>query len=432
MSGSLTLLRAWYVRLALVGALLAFVGVLVAFGRHLAGFRDYVEGYKRDAESYRREVEDYKRDAEYWARRDLRLQAELVAPRLCECLDAEDYDRADEIFGPLEEKGMAVSVHSQKGGWVYTGRRSPYSGESAVEEAVVCGNYRIVLSTNKQHVSDPVFEPVFEPYERAVRGFVLSAWAGGLGMLVVFVALYWQGVRIRELDRLEKFRRAFIADVSHEIKTPLTGILGAVDLLKDDAGEADDGRRRRLLAMIEHESVRLNALVRQILDLARLERRAAVKKQPVDIVALVRETVDVLKLRAEAAKVELAVEAVSGPADGDSPSVACDGQLIAQALSNLIVNALVHSGSPTVGVAVEFAARWVHLHVEDHGVGVPSEHVKQIFERFHRVDPARCSASGGAGLGLAIVRQIVRLHGGEVRYEDAKPSGARFTISLPR
>jgi signal transduction histidine kinase len=124
----------------------------------------------------------------------------------------------------------------------------------------------------------------------------------------------------------------------------------------------------------------------------------------------------------------------------DSPSETADGtvafvdpQLIEQALSNLVENAQRHSGSTDIAVSLvpSVAKGPVRLIVEDHGVGIPPEHLPQIFERFHRVDPARAAESGGAGLGLSIVRRIARLHGGDVTCENAVPHGARFTLTLP-
>jgi len=108
-----------------------------------------------------------------------------------------------------------------------------------------------------------------------------------------------------------------------------------------------------------------------------------------------------------------------------------DAQLIEQAVSNLIENAKRHSGTDDIAVSVTSSDREVEIAVEDHGIGVPPEHVERIFERFHRVDPSRASETGGAGLGLSIARRIVRLHGGDVTLAAAKPHGAVFTLTIP-
>ena len=109
----------------------------------------------------------------------------------------------------------------------------------------------------------------------------------------------------------------------------------------------------------------------------------------------------------------------------------CDPQLVEQAVANLVENAVRHSGSDDIRVSLACAGGMAEISVEDRGVGVPPEQAERIFERFHRVDPARAAETGGAGLGLAIVRRIARLHGGEARCTPARPRGARFTISIP-
>jgi signal transduction histidine kinase len=101
-------------------------------------------------------------------------------------------------------------------------------------------------------------------------------------------------------------------------------------------------------------------------------------------------------------------------------------------VDNLVANALRHSGSSDVEVSVSSSPREFVIAVEDHGVGIPPEHAERVFERFHRVDPARAAESGGAGLGLAIVRRIARMHGGDVSLSAVSPHGCRFAISIPR
>ena len=257
--------------------------------------------------------------------------------------------------------------------------------------------------------------------KKLVCGVIFAALVGALGMFVVFFALYRQRVRIRELARLERYRREFVADVSHEIKTPLTGILGAAEMI----GAANDSARPRLAAMIAKESKRLNALVQQILDLARLDREGvAPERARTDLAGLVREVLEERRAEAESRGVELVFRG-NGEVLAD-----CDATLVAEAVSNLVGNAIRHSGSPKVEVACAATAHGAEIAVEDHGVGIPPEHIERVFERFYRVDPARAAESGGAGLGLAIVRRIARLHGGDVRLELVSPHGCRFVFAL--
>ena len=355
------------------------------------------------------QVVSFGRDVERWARRDLRTQAELTAAGLAAPLRTQDFRRLREVAAALELKGLVLRVRSPGGGLLYDGAR----GEPMLEESAAAGEHSVAVAIRR--------EQVFEPFRRAVALFALAALVGALGMFVVFFALYRQRVRIRELARLERYRREFVADVSHEIKTPLTGILGAAEMI----GEADDSSRPRLAAMIAKESKRLNALVQQILDLARLDREgAAPERARTDLAGLVRDVLEDRRAEAESRGVELVFRG-NGEVFAD-----CDATLVAEAVSNLVGNAIRHSGSPKVEVSCVATAHGVEIAVEDRGVGIPPEHAERVFERFHRVDPARAAESGGAGLGLAIVRRIARLHGGDVRLEPVSPHGCRFVLAL--
>ena len=344
-----------------------------------------------------------------WARRDLRSQAELAADSLREPLASQNFRALTGLHTSLEAKGLILRVRSANGGWIFHGG---YKG-ATVEEYVPCGEYSVGVAIRE--------EQVYAPFYEALVGFVLAALVGVLGMFVVFFILYRQRVRIRELAKLEKFRREFIADVSHEIKTPLTGILGAVDMLEGMEVEKKDGGGQWgvLLALIRKESKRLNGLVQSILDLARLEREGDV----LDVAGFDLEEM----LKELAAKYGVRYDG----SDKSENLVVGDAALILQAVSNLVENAKRHSGTDDIALSLTWLDGWAHVIVEDHGVGIPPEHAARIFERFHRVDPARAAETGGAGLGLAIVRRIARLHGGEVALTPAKPRGCRFDFSIP-
>lgn len=344
-----------------------------------------------------------------WARRDLRSQAELAADSLREPLASQNFRALTGLHTSLEAKGLILRVRSANGGWIFHGG---YKG-ATVEEYVPCGEYSVGVAIRE--------EQVYAPFYEALVGFVLAALVGVLGMFVVFFILYRQRVRIRELAKLEKFRREFIADVSHEIKTPLTGILGAVDMLEGMEVEKKGGGGQWgvLLALIRKESKRLNGLVQSILDLARLEREGDV----LDVAGFDLEEM----LKELAAKYGVRYDG----SDKSENLVVGDAALILQAVSNLVENAKRHSGTEDIALSLTWLDGWAHVIVEDHGVGIPPEHAARIFERFHRVDPARAAETGGAGLGLAIVRRIARLHGGEVALTPAKPRGCRFDFSIP-
>ena len=344
-----------------------------------------------------------------WARRDLRSQAELAADSLREPLASQNFRALTGLHTSLEAKGLILRVRSANGGWIFHGG---YKG-ATVEEYVPCGEYSVGVAIRE--------EQVYAPFYEALVGFVLAALVGVLGMFVVFFILYRQRVRIRELAKLEKFRREFIADVSHESKTPLTGSLGAVDMLEGMEVEKKGGGGQWgvLLSLIRKESKRLNGLVQSILDLARLEREGDV----LDVAGFDLEEM----LKELAAKYGVRYDG----SDKSENLVVGDAALILQAVSNLVENAKRHSGTEDIALSLTWLDGWAHVIVEDHGVGIPPEHAARIFERFHRVDPARAAETGGAGLGLAIVRRIARLHGGEVALTPAKPRGCRFDFSIP-
>ena len=384
-------------------AAVAFVGFVVAFGLELVA---------------------YQHEVVRWALGDVNSRAHLAAANLAEPLRTQDFATIRRIGAACEADGVHLLVTSGRGGVVFSSKPSGTNDLPIFSERCSSGEYGVMIGMPQARV--------MAPFKRAIRGFTLAALVGMAGVLLFFFVTYRQHVRIRELAKLEAFRREFIADVSHEIKTPLTGILGAVDMF--DGLEVEEkgggGQRTVLLSLIKKEAKRLNGLVQSILDLARLEREGDVlNRSETDVGELVRDVVDGLEPAASAAGIDLFFAPSLRPLCGESVKV--DPQLLSQAVSNLIVNAIRHSGSKDVVVSLEATAKDVRITVEDHGVGIPPEHVAQIFERFHRVDPARASETGGAGLGLAIVRRIARLHGGDVTYAAAKPQGSVFTLRLP-
>ena len=381
-------------------AAVAFVGCMTAFVYELISYQDV---------------------AMTWAKGDLNSRAHLAASNLAEPLRTQDFRVIREFGDACEADGYHLLVTSGRGGVVFStsDRRSV-----AYSAPCPCGDYEVLVGMPQ--------ERMLAPFKRALRGFGLAGLVGMAGVLLFFFVTYRQRVRIRELAKLEKFRREFIADVSHEIKTPLTGILGAVDMLDGHEVEREGGggQRKILLSLVKKEAKRLNGLVQSILDLARLEREGDVLNlEETDVGELVGDVVDGLVPAASAAGIDLSFAPSLRPLCGESVKV--DPQLLSQAISNLIANAIRHSGSKDVVVSLEASAKSVHIAVEDHGVGIPPEHVGQIFERFHRIDPARAAETGGAGLGLAIVRRIARLHDGDVTYAAAKPRGSVFTLRLP-
>ena len=346
-----------------------------------------------------------------WAKGDLESRARLAADSLAEPLRTQNIRELQRLGEEFVANGLRLRVTGVHGGigMVFDTHRDADTGY-LFSSRHASGDHDVLLGMPLAHVT--------APFRRALTGFVLAGLVGVAGVFLFFFVTYRQRVRIRELAKLEKFRSEFIADVSHEIKTPLSGILGAVDLMGEESkSEVEVEQRKVLLSLIRKESRRLNGLVQSILDLARLEREGEVLNlQEVDLGELVRET---------------AANYPCGCTVKSSGTARCDPQLVEQAVSNLIGNAVRHSGSDEIAVTVECDAKTARITVEDHGIGIPPEHAAQVFERFHRVDPARAAETGGAGLGLAIVRQIARLHGGDVMLKSAVPHGCRFELLIP-
>lgn len=354
-----------------------------------------------------------------WARRDLAVRAHMAAPALKEALDTSEW-RQIRAFGDFcTENGLRMTVFSPGGGVYYDTQRPGAKTTEHIHFDEPCGEFKLRLAM-------PLAD-VLAPFERAKTLFVFSALAAAAGVFLVFLLVYRQSVRIRELKKIEKFRRDFIADFSHEMKTPLTGIIGAVDLLGDAGGDVQE--RKTLLALLKSEATRLNALAQSILDLARLESAGGIlAKTQCDAAEIAGEIVERHAGAASRAGMSLSVAEDSAAPGG--AGVLCDRRLVVQALSNLVENALRHSRGTAVKVG---ACKWrggVRFTVEDDGRGIPREHAKKVFDRFHRVDPSR-TAGGGAGLGLSIVRRIARLHGGEATLSAASPHGCRFTVEIP-
>ena len=352
------------------------------------------------------------------AHADLGTRSVLAADSLLEPLKTDDFRRIREFGAFCNRDGMRLLVTGKaRGGKVYDSDPGRAEAEMFWQSSD-CGAYRVSVGL-------PVSE-VMKPFRRAVAGFVLAALVAAAGVMLFFLVTYRQRVRIRELSEIERFRREFIADISHEIKTPLTGIIGAVDLLSDFE-TLSPGERGDLLAMIRRESGRVNELAEGVLALARLEREgaeSAVHREKTDLSELVKRCSERFAGRAA----DCGCRIVLSLPPGACP-VECDVPLTERALDNLLANALAHSGSKKVTVALAEVRDGVGLSVEDFGCGIDSAHHGRIFERFYRVDRSR--GRGGSGLGLAIARKAADIQGGDLRLEPKDTPGARFVLTLP-
>jgi two-component system sensor histidine kinase SenX3 len=230
---------------------------------------------------------------------------------------------------------------------------------------------------------------------------------------------------LTESKRIDEVRRDFVANISHELKTPI----GAIGLLSETLVAAADEPQhvRKFAAQLVTESERLAALTKDIIELSRLQSVDALENsEETSIDRIVQAAVDANEIVARARDIELV------RAKKSKLRVMGDPGLLQIAVSNLIANAVKYSPDGTrVGVGVRSAKGFVEIAVTDQGVGIPEADLDRVFERFYRVDPARSRATGGTGLGLAIVKHVVGNHGGDVRVWSQPGKGSTFTIRLP-
>ena len=225
--------------------------------------------------------------------------------------------------------------------------------------------------------------------------------------------------------RVEEVRRDFVANISHELKTPVGGIALLAEAIQD--AKDDPQAVERFAERIQHESTRLTRLVQDIVDLSRLQVADTLHEPHlVDIGVVVADATDRVRVRAEATGI--AIEVSTGP----DLRVFGDADLLSTAVGNLISNAVNYSDPGTrVAVAARRRNESVEVTVSDQGHGIPASEQERIFERFYRVDPARSRATGGTGLGLAIVKHVCATHGGDVSVWSEEGHGSTFTITLP-
>jgi len=233
---------------------------------------------------------------------------------------------------------------------------------------------------------------------------------------------------VTRLRRLENLRRDFVANVSHELKTPITAIKGAVETLKD--GAMDDPQAvKPFLEIAGRQTDRLNAIIEDLLALSRLEREAesaGIERTQQTLLPILESAIQACATASEEWNVEVRMFCSA------TLSARVNAQLLEQAVVNLVSNAVKYSEKGgTIIIEGWQDKNQVRIKVQDRGVGIAREHLSRLFERFYRVDAARSRAIGGTGLGLAIVKHIVQAHDGEVSVHSTPGEGSVFTINLP-
>ena len=248
---------------------------------------------------------------------------------------------------------------------------------------------------------------------------VIDKHGGWLGIVVVMHD-------ISELIRLERVRKDFVANVSHELRTPITSIRGFSETLMDGAIH-DEEAAMQFLEIIHGESVRLETLIEDLLDLSKIEKEGyTLRLQSVSVQDVIERSIRSVSGRIKNREMTIESHCPAGL------TVKGDPERLVQILVNLLANAVSYSkpGTP-IRVVASVSGGMASIAVADKGIGIPTADLPRLFERFYRVDRARSRDSGGTGLGLSIVKHLVDLHGGTIFVESEPGKGSTFTVNIP-
>jgi len=295
------------------------------------------------------------------------------------------------------------------------------SAEEVVRNVGLQQFVRDTLSSNEPTEGDVSFPGAGERFFHVQGARLVDVRGEHAGAVIVLSDM-------TRVHRLENLRRDFVANVSHELKTPVTSIQGFAEAMQE-GGAADPEQTRRYASIIFKHSQRLNAIIDDLLSLSRLEdgsERRAISFESQKLKTVLQGAIELSAIKAEAKqmKVTLVCE--------DDVQSQINAPLLEQALVNLIDNAVKYS-EPGAAVEVRVDPRQgeTAISVKDTGCGIPADHLPRIFERFYVVDKSRSRKLGGTGLGLAIVKHIAQVHGGHVTVESVLGKGSTFTLHLP-
>lgn len=261
-------------------------------------------------------------------------------------------------------------------------------------------------------------------YEVTVAALTIN---GNRGVMLTFVDQ-------TAIEDAEKMRRDFVANVSHELKTPLTAMMGFLETLRGPAKD-DAKARERFLSIMESEAERMSSLVDDLLSLSKVEENERIRPmETVNVIGLADSTIRAMEPVATAANVELVPKFRT-----EHLMLQADERQLQQVMSNLVENAIKYGASggvvelsvSDVEYVPQLRARGISIEVRDYGEGIAEHHIPRLTERFYRIDTHRSREVGGTGLGLAIVKHIVNRHRGRLRVTSRLGEGTAFTIILP-
>jgi two-component system sensor histidine kinase SenX3 len=333
---------------------------------------------------------------------------------------AEASSEAIRLRRALDTLPQAVLVTDERGGTVFRNSKAVALIGSRHGDALAAQAVEELLAATAPGAHE---ERVLELYGPPRRTLVVRAESIDNGQRALGVIAVIEDVSERR--RLEDVRRDFVANVSHELKTPM----GAVGLLAETLlSENEPQVAQRLAHRIYNEAFRISRVIDDLLDLSRIENEESPPREPVLINLVMAEAAERVREAANQLGIEVTLE------EPDPPVVVLgDRRQLTSAVYNLLENAVKFSPQKSrVSCLGRAEEEDVVVVVEDHGIGIPSRDLERIFERFYRVDAGRSRSTGGTGLGLAIVWHVAANHRGSVRVESREGEGSTFTLRLPR
>jgi signal transduction histidine kinase len=338
------------------------------------------------------------------------LSSRLAAMQADELLMTAVLESLEEGVLALDDRGMVVRINQRARTLLELGAALPFPGELLPREHELRCAVEAALAGEAT-----------APVETLLHDRTIAVGARPLATRGAVVTV----LDLTQLRRLETVRRDFVANVSHELKTPLTAVRGFAETLLDEEIPAE--QRHAFARTIRDNAERMQRIVDDLLDLSRIESGGwHPRAETVEIAAVVREIFAGVQETASRRGLQLVADVPSG-----APTLYADPTAFRQVIGNLVENAVRYTATGSITVQSRPEARGVWIDVRDTGIGIAPEHLPRIFERFYRVDAGRSRELGGTGLGLAIVRHLVDAHGGRVEAASVPGRGTTISVLFP-